>query len=649
MAIQIQNLGVSPSSGSNSNASGALSAPCIVGIDLGTTNSLVAFVREGKPEVLQAQNGERLVPSVVSLLEGSPVVGTAAKRRKVTDARQTVYSVKRLLGRSLEDLATAAAQLPYELVGAGENPASAANDSIVRIQLGERSYTAIEISAMILRELKTRAEQALQRPVTQAVITVPAYFNDSQRQATRTAGRLAGWDVLRIINEPTAASLAYGLDRRQNGLIAVYDLGGGTFDVSVLRLQDGIFEVLATSGNTSLGGDDLDQALVSVAAQELRELWDLDVSRDLRWKAALIEGAERVKIALSETETAQLLAEVDGRKYIRDWTLQEFEALVKPVLEKTRAACEQALKDAGLAREELTDVVMVGGPTRLRIVQQVASEIFGREPNTSVHPDEVVAVGAAIQADILAGNNRELLLLDVVPLSLGIETYGGLMSPLITRNTRIPTVARETFTTFVDNQTGVDIHVLQGERDRVEDNRSLARFKLKGIEPLPAGMPRVEVTFLIDADGILQVAAKDLRRGVEQAIEVRPSFGLTDAQVEQMLQSGADFADVDVAYRRWVEVKNDAEKVHRAVEKQLSDAFRLLSENEARAIEEQWQELGILLVDDGGTQSASATAGQWVESSRILREAKDALSGRTVRLAELVVKDAIERAQTKKS
>jgi Fe-S protein assembly chaperone HscA len=590
----------------------------IIGIDLGTTNSLVAFVRDGHPDVLRSREGKRLVPSVVSFINECPVVGYAAKHKKVRDASHTVFSVKRLLGRGFEDLKDSSSQLPYEIVE---------GDGLVRVRVGERTYTAIEISAMILRELKASAEAALDTSVSRAVITVPAYFNDSQRQATRAAGRLAGLDVLRIINEPTAASLAYGLDRKKQGLIAVYDLGGGTFDLSILKLHDGIFEVLATHGDTALGGDDLDQAIARVAADEIHKKTGFDPRQDIQAWASVLEAAELTKVTLSEHPRATLEVKLpSGEIYRREWTIEEFEKWARPILERTREPCLQALKDAGIRREDLSDVVMVGGPTRLKITQAIAREIFGREPNTSVHPDEVVAIGAAIQADILAGNNKEFLLLDVVPLSLGIETYGGLTSHLIPRNTRIPTVAREVFTTFADNQTAVDIHVLQGEREKVADNRSLARFKLRKIELMPAGLPRIEVTFLIDADGILNVAAKDLKTGNEQSIEVRPSYGLTDAEVERMLAESGRNVEADEAFRKLVEARNDAEPVLRAAEKKLPDAFRLLPEADARQVEERVKGL------------RTAISG---ENPETIRQASYLLDQATVKLAELIVREAV--------
>ncbi len=600
----------------------------IVGIDLGTTNSLVAYVpnvakddsTHRQPVIIRSPEGKSLVPSVVSFVHGKPVVGQEAKRHKVRDAEHTVFSVKRLLGRGFDDLkGTANGKMPYRIIP---------GEGIIRIEVGDRVYTAIEISAAILRELKLNAESALGVPVSRAVITVPAYFNDSQRQATRAAGRLAGFDVLRILNEPTAASLAYGLDRKRQGLIAVYDLGGGTFDVSILKLHDGIFEVLATNGDSVLGGDDLDLAIARTAAVEIQEQFGVDPFADRQLHAGLLEAAENTKITLADESKAVLEFRIDSERiYRRTWTIEEFEKVVRPVLERTRQPCLDALKDARIQASELSDVVLVGGPTRLKIVQKIASEIFGREPNTSVHPDEVVAAGAAIQADILAGKNKDFLLLDVVPLSLGIETYGGLMSPLIPRNTRIPTVARETFTTFADNQNAVDIHVLQGERERVGDNRSLARFKLKPLQRLPAGLPRIEVTFLIDADGILQVAAKDLKTGNEQSIEVRPSYGLTDAEVEKMLLASLENAESDIAYRRLIDVKNDAQTVLHAAEKRLPDAERLVSAQDTAAIREAIEELKKSLE---GTDSAA------------IRRASNRLNQATLRLAELLFKGVIE-------
>jgi molecular chaperone DnaK len=591
----------------------------IIGIDLGTTNSLCAVVKNGEPQVLPSRSGGRLVPSVVAMKASRPVVGVSAKAAQVRDARHTAFSVKRLLGRSYSDLQESLASLPYEVVP-GEN------DGPVRVRLGDQTFSAVEISAMILRELKLNAEEALGEEVRQAVITVPAYFNDAQRQATRLAGRLAGLDVLRMINEPTAASLAYGLDRKKNGLIAVYDLGGGTFDVSLLRLQDGIFEVLATQGNTALGGDDLDQIFIDEAVQDLQKKGLGSRLESPEVRAALREEAERVKIALSSDSQVQFSIQLLELSYQRVWTLAEFEARAEKVLALTRQPCLAALEDAGLKPQDLSDVILVGGPTRLKCVQKMAASIFGREPNTSVHPDEVVACGAAIQADILAGNNSELLLLDVVPLSLGIETYGDLMAPLIRRNTKIPATAREFFTNFVERQTAVDLHVLQGERDKASQNRSLARFKLRGLEQLPAGSHRIEVSFLIDADGVLQVSARDMRTGNLQAIEVKPSFGLSEEEVNRLLAESSTAASEDLAHRQLVEARNEAEPVLRGTEKHLSAAQKLLSPEEYTQVHEAWQALKAALA---GTDSLKIT------------DARYKLSAVTNRLAELVVQGAL--------
>ena len=598
----------------------------IVGIDLGTTNSLVAYVENGQPIVITTTEGQRLLPSVVSFEDDSVKVGFAARSRKIKDATKTIFSVKRLLGRSYNDLKEVCQELPYQLVK-DENSA----DGLVRIKVGERQFTAVEISAMILKELKNAAEIALGKTVSKAVITVPAYFNDSQRQATRLAGRFAGLDVMRIVNEPTAAALAYGLAKKRNGLIAVYDLGGGTFDISILKLKDGIFEVLATNGDTRLGGDDFDQAIADVAIKEMESsrFGKVDDPESL---AAVLAAAENLKIRFGTEQAAEFSVSIKGKNYRRIWSKEEFEKTVLPVIERTVEPCLNALCDADLDQNELSDVILVGGPTRLSVVQNKVEEIFGRRPNTSMHPDEVVAHGAAIQADILAGNNREFQLLDVVPLSLGIETYGGLMSTLIPRNTRIPTAAREVFTTFADNQTGVDLHVLQGEREKVDDNRSLAFFKLKGIPPMPARLPKIEVTFLVDADGILQVSAEELRTGKQNAIEVKPSHGLSDEEIDRILLESAENAEQDIHFRQLVEARNHAEPILITTQKKLKDAYRLLSEQEAKLVELQFKEL--------------ETALKQTDIIKIQRAALS-LDKATEKLAELLVKEAIQKAGEK--
>jgi len=542
----------------------------VVGIDLGTTNSLVAYIKDGVPIVIRDQNGDGLVPSVVSVSQDNTIhVGREAQRRLLTDAARTAYSVKRFMGKGREDVRHEAEHFPFRVAGdSGE---------VVRIGLGDREFTPPEISAFILRELKHRAEAhfaelgEVDNEVDRAVITVPAYFNDAQRTATRDAGRIAGLEVLRIINEPTAASLAYGLDKKHSGVIAVYDLGGGTFDISILRVEDGVFQVLSTNGDTHLGGDDIDVLLMDrvmggqadrtpEAVQELRQ--------------AVIQS----KLDLSERDETT----INGQRITR----AEFEALIAPIVERTIGPCRQALADAGLEPSQIDEVVLVGGSTRIPLVRRQVEELFGRRPHSELNPDEVVALGAAVQADILVTGNREMLLLDVTPLSLGIETMGGVVSKIILRNSTIPATGSEMFTTAVDNQTAVDIHVLQGERELVADNRSLYRFKLRGIPPMPAGLPRVQVQFQIDASGILSVTARELRTEIEQTIEVKPSYGLTDEEVERMLLESFEHAEADFAARQLIEARNEAESVIQATEKSLrSPEFASIETTEISADE----------------------------------------------------------------
>jgi Fe-S protein assembly chaperone HscA len=556
----------------------------VVGIDLGTTNSLVAYVENGRPVVIRDKSGDALVPSVVTAADdGTIVVGREAQRRLLSDASRTVYSVKRFMGRGLDDVKGEARLFPFRVSGEGAG--------VVRIGLGNREFTPPEISAFILRDLKRRAEEhfaaqgVVDFEVDRAVITVPAYFNDAQRTATRDAGRIAGLEVLRIVNEPTAASLAYGLDKRHTGVIAVYDLGGGTFDISILRVEDGVFQVLSTNGDTHLGGDDIDLLLTEqVLADPQLRAPDATAKDSGEFVQEVRKAVIQAKHELSDRDDA----EVRVGAYRRRITRPELDRLIKPFVERTLAPCRQALEDAGLQPNQIDEVVLVGGSTRIPLVRQMVGELFGRTPHSELDPDEVVALGAAVQADILVTGNREMLLLDVTPLSLGIETMGGVVSKIIMRNSTIPATGSEMFTTGVDNQTAVDVHVLQGERELVADNRSLARFKLRGIPPMPAGLPRVQVQFQIDANGILSVTATELRTAVEQTIEVKPSYGLTDEEVERMLLDSFEHAEADFTARLLIEARNEAETVINATEKTLrSPEFAEIARTELAPGEQQ--------------------------------------------------------------
>ncbi len=564
----------------------------VIGIDLGTTNSLAAFLDLTGPKIIPGADGDKLVPSVVSISpSGEVVVGNAARELLITQPDRTVYSVKRLMGRGVDDIQEELKLFPFHLAPGSE--------SVLQLQLGDRTYTPPEISALILRQLKQNAEAYFGEPVSKAVITVPAYFNDAQRQATKDAGRIAGLEVLRLVNEPTAASLAYGLDKRENGTIAVYDLGGGTFDISILKLHDGIFEVLATNGDTHLGGDDIDNLLLRIALEDVHSEWGEDLSGDSegiqRLRRAVIQAKER----LSFVPFTDISLEYRGKKYQREMQRDLFDKLIAPIVDRTLGPCRDCIKDAGVTPEQIDEVVMVGGSTRIPLVRTAVENLFRSKPHTELNPDEVVALGAAVQAAILSGDVEDKLLLDVTPLSLGIETMGGVVSKLIHRNSTIPASATETFTTGVDGQRNVLIHVVQGERELVKDNRSLARFDLKDIDPMPAGMARIEVRFLIDANGILNVTARDLRTGKEHSVDVKPSYGLTDEQVEKMIQESFEKAEQDFQDRQVREARVEADTILAAVEKaRRHDAYFELTDEERSAIDRAINELLLVYHSD---------------------------------------------------
>jgi Fe-S protein assembly chaperone HscA len=595
----------------------------IVGIDLGTTNSLIAVMGLTGPEIIEDPEGRKIVPSIVSLTDDNKLVaGEPARELLLTRPDRTVYSVKRLMGRGVQDVQEELKLFPFRIAEDSE--------SVIKLKLGNRTFTPPEISAAVLRQLKDNAEAALGVPVNEAVITVPAYFNDAQRQATKDAGRLAGLEVLRLVNEPTAASLAYGLDKRRDGIIAVYDFGGGTFDISILRLHEGIFEVLATNGDTHLGGDDIDNLLLRIALEDIEAEWHEDLSADSEGVQRLRRAVVQAKEQLSFIPETTIELAYKGKHYARAINRELFERLIAPIVERTLEPCRSCLSDAKLTPEQIDEVVMVGGSTRIPLVRAAVERLFKAKPHTELNPDEVVALGAAVQAGILAGDVEDKLLLDVTPLSLGLETMGGVVSKLIHRNSTIPASATESFTTAVDGQRNVLIHVLQGERELVKDCRSLARFDLKDIDPLPAGLARIEVRFLIDANGILNVTARDARTGKEHSVEVKPSYGLTEDQVEAMIRESFDKAEEDMRERQVREARVEADNILAATAKaQKSDAYAALSSNERSAIESAIRDLESIYNGN---------------DHHVLNEKIEALNRATQHLAETMMNTAVRGA-----
>jgi molecular chaperone DnaK len=598
--------------------------PKVIGIDLGTTNSVVAIMEAGDPVVIPNAEGGRLTPSVVAFTkEGERLVGQVAKRQATTNPENTVFSIKRFMGRRYEEVGQEMKLVPYKVVRASNG------DAWVEVR-GKR-YSPQEISAMILQKMKADTEAYLGEPVTQAVITVPAYFNDSQRQATKDAGKIAGLEVLRIVNEPTAAALAYGLDKKKDEKIAVYDLGGGTFDISILELGEGVFEVKSTNGDTHLGGDDFDEQIINWLVEEFKKDQGIDLRKDRMALQRLKEAAEKAKCELSTTLETEVnlpfvTADASGPKHLSlKLTRSKLEQLTDDLIQRTIGPCRQALKDAGLEAGDIDEVVLVGGQTRMPKVQQIVKEFFGKEPHKGVNPDEVVAIGAAIQAGVLVGDVKDIVLLDVTPLSLGIETLGGVMTRLIERNTTIPTRKSEIFTTAADSQTSVEVHVLQGERQLAKDNRALGRFHLVGIPSAPRGVPQIEVTFDIDANGILNVAAKDLGTSKEQKITITASSGLIKDEIDRMVKDSERYADEDKTRREEIEVRNQLDSLCYQTEK-------MLNENREK----------LPIAELGNLEAAIAAGKEALKSEEVTkqREALDQLTKASHKLAELLYQQA---------